>query len=287
MKTEVFDHTICQLGEGPLWHPERKQLFWCDIPGQRLLTNAGGETNIWEFDEVVTCPTWVDTDMLLLATETSFQLFNIKTGESEFVAPLESELPGNRSNDGRADPFGGFWIGTMGNAAEHKAGAIYRYYRGEVRLLFPKVTIPNAICFSPDGLYAYFTDTKIGDIMRQPLELTSGWPKGAPEIFIAAGTTVGSPDGAIVDASGNLWNARWGGWGIDCFASNGDFLHKVEINAANTTCPAAGGHDLKTLFCTSANQGLNDAETPENPDHGKTFFGEGMITGQAEHKVIL
>jgi sugar lactone lactonase YvrE len=70
-------------------------------------------------------------------------------------------MPANRPNDGRADPQNGFWIGTMGKTHAPNAGAIYRYYRGELRRLFAGLTIPNAICFSPDGQSAYFTDTPL------------------------------------------------------------------------------------------------------------------------------
>jgi sugar lactone lactonase YvrE len=109
-------------------------------------------------------------DTLLVATETDLVRFDLETGAQERVAPLEAGNPATRSNDGRADPFGGFWIGTMGKSAEAGAGALYRYYRGEVVELRDGITIPNATCFSPDGGCAYFADTAEHIVWRIPLD---------------------------------------------------------------------------------------------------------------------
>ena len=287
MSADIFDDTPCGLGEGPLWHPTRNQFFWFDIGAQKLLTRVGLDQRVWDFDESVSAATWISGDQLLLASETSFQLFTIETGETEYLAPLESEDPTTRSNDGRADPYGGFWIGTMGKTAQTGAGAIYRYYRGEVRKLFPKVTIPNAICFSPDGLFAYFTDTTGGIIMRQALDETDGWPVGQPEPFLDTRAFDWGPDGAVVDASGHLWNARWGGAGVACYAPDGTFVRSVELDAAHTTCPAFGGADMTTLFCTSATQGLSPENQEKYQHNGMTFAVPDVAKGQQEHQVIL
>ena len=286
MNGTVFDESVCELGEGPLWHPVRQQFFWFDITGNRLLTRTD-ETQIWDLDENVSAAGWVDQDSLMIATETALVLFDIYSGETEFIAPLEADNALTRSNDGRADPFGGFWIGTMGKNAERKAGAIYRYYRGEVRRLFPKISIPNAICFSPDGLYAYFTDSMIGIIMRQSLDQKDGWPVGSPEKFLDLSGNGWAVDGAVVDAAGNLWNAQWGGWRVACYSAQGDFLSEVKFSAAHTSCPAFGGVDLKDMYCTSARQGLSKQEDAASTDHGKTFVAAGVGKGQAEHQVIL
>ena len=113
----VHDSTICALGEGPLWHPLREQLYWFDIIRYRLHTREGDRTKTWQFDEHVSAAGWVDEERFLIASETKLFLFNVETGQSEDVFPLEADNRATRSNDGRADPFGGFWIGTMGKAA--------------------------------------------------------------------------------------------------------------------------------------------------------------------------
>ena len=161
-----FDDHLCTLGEGPLWHPERGALFWFDILSHRLFIREGDTEQHWDFDTYVSAAGWIDDTTLLVASAEALLRFDIATGMSETVAPLEADNPVTRSNDGRADPWGGFWIGTMGIKAEPGAGAIYRYYRGELRALHSPISISNAICFSPDLAFAYFTDTPTNIVMR-------------------------------------------------------------------------------------------------------------------------
>ncbi|WP_377508771.1 SMP-30/gluconolactonase/LRE family protein [Octadecabacter sp. R77987] len=274
----IFDDRICQLGEGPLWHPARNELFWFDILGKTLHT----QTQSWGFDEYVSAAGWVDGNSLILASASALHHFDLTTGKADTLCPLEADNPVTRSNDGRADPYGGFWIGTMGIDAQDGAGAIYRYYRGELRQLYAPVTISNAICFSPDGGHAYFTDTPTQKIMRVALD-TEGWPKGDHALWLDLSGTNWRPDGAVVDADGNLWNAQWGANRVACYDPDGAFIEAVAFGASQTSCPAFGGDNLQTLFCTSAAVGLSDPSTHD----GKTFATKVNHTGQPEHQVIL
>jgi sugar lactone lactonase YvrE len=273
----IFDATQCQLGEGPLWHPTRNQLFWFDILGKRLHTKG----QHWQFDNYVSAAGWVDDNCLLIATDNALRHFDITTGEHRVVAPLEADNPETRSNDGRADPQGGFWIGTMGLAAQDDgAGAIYRYYKGELRQLFAPISISNAICFAPDGKTAYFTDTPVQKIMRVGLD-KDGWPAEDPTVHIDLSATDFRPDGAVVDINGNLWNAQWGAGRVAGYSPDSTFIESFSFAGSQSTCPAFGGKDLTTLYCTSAADGL------DGPEQGKTFSCETPYTGQAEHRVIL
>lgn len=283
MTYTIYDETRCELGEGPLWHPERQQLFWFDIIGMKLHTQVDGETETWQFDEHVSAAGWVDQDTLLMASETSLSKFDILTGQTEFVCALEADNEATRSNDGRADPFGGFWIGTMGKGAEPEAGAIYRYYRGTLRKIFDKITITNSICFSPDGKFAYYCDTVTDKIMRVALG-DQGWPSGKSEVFIA---DANHPDGSVVDADGNLWNAQWGSYRVACYSPEGTLLRYVEVGGAEASCPAFGGPDLTTLFVTTAQQRLSDEDLAKSDTHGCVFAVENVAKGQLEHRVIL
>ena len=271
----IFDHTQCQLGEGPLWHPLRKQLFWFDILGKRLHTKG----QHWHFDDYVSAAAWTSETTLMIATSNALRHFDITTGEHHVVTRLEAENTVTRSNDGRADPQGGFWIGTMGINAEQGAGAIYRYYKGTLRRLFAPITISNAICFAPDGRTAYFTDTPTQKILKVALD-PHGWPSGDPELHIDLSDTDFRPDGAVIDAEGNLWNAQWGVGRVAGYAPTGKFIECFHFGATQTSCPAFGGPDLATLFCTSAATGIS------GPDQGKTFSVETRYKGQAEHQVI-
>ena len=275
----IHDATQCQLGEGPLWHPERQSLFWFDIMGQRL----HGEARVREFEMMVSAAGWIDRDTLLVASEASLFTYNLETGTQHHVAALEADNPVTRSNDGRADPFGGFWIGTMGKQAQAGAGAIHRYYRGKVTQLFDGITISNAICFAPDGSHAYYTDTPTRQIMRVTLD-DEGWPQGRGEVFVDTNAEGWNPDGAVVAADGTLWVAHWGAAQIAQYDTQGRYLDAVKTGARHVTCPAFGGADFTTLFATSATQDLDDTEgTPD----GKTLVLETQTTGQREHQVIL
>lgn len=281
--SKIYDDRICALGEGPLWHPTREQLFWFDILGKQLLSRDDTGALSWQFKEHVSAAGWVDDSKLLIASETALSLFDITTGHSEHLLPLEADNPVTRSNDGRADPWGGFWIGTMGKQAEPGAGAIYRYYKGECRRLFGDITISNAICFAPDGACAYFCDTAQGQIQRQRLG-SDGWPLGEPSLFLDCRAEGLNPDGAVVDATGNLWNAQWGAARVAIYSPDGVFLDAIPFPASQISCPAFGGADMTTLFATSARVDLApDSDT----NAGMTFQAKTDVAGQKEHQVIL
>lgn len=272
----IFDDTKCTLGEGPLWHPLRKQLFWFDILGKRLHTQG----QHWDFPDHVSAAGWVDHDRLIIASSKGLHHFNFTTGAIALLCNLEADNALTRSNDGRADPQGGFWIGTMGLNAEMGAGAIYRYYKGELRKLYGEMQITNAICFAPTGDTAYFTDTNTQMIMSVVLD-ADGWPKGEPKLHIDLRGTDFRPDGAVCDASGNLFSAQWGVGRVAVYDPKGVFIEAFQMPAIQTSCPAFGGDNLQTLYCTSAAIGQ------DGPDDGKTFSIKTTYTGQAEHQVIL
>lgn len=282
MTASVFDDRICTLGEGPLWHPERRQLFWFDILGKRLLSQRDGHAQEWKFHEHVSAAGWVDHDTLLIASESAFYKFDIPSGERTLLHRLEDDKRANRSNDGRADPHGGFWIGTMGKNAEPGAGAIYRLYKGEIRKLFDDISISNAICFAPDGRTAYFADTEEGWIKRQPLN-AQGWPDGAAAMFLDLKAEGLNPDGAVVDAEGYLWNAQWGAGRVARYSPAGVLDQVVDVPGLHSSCPAFGGQGLKTLFVTTARIGVPDPDDGQ----GKTYCAVTDVAGQSEARVIL
>lgn len=283
----VFDDRPCQLGEGPLWHPERRQLFWFDIAGKRLMTRENDVQRDWSFDEYVSVSGWVDRDTLLIASETGLWRFSLTSGEKVLVVPLEADNPTTRSNDGRADPWGGFWIGTMGKNAETGAGSIYRFWKGELRRLVSGVTISNAMCFAPDRGCAYFTDTKTRQVMRWGLDPETGWPAGEAVVFLDFNRDGLNPDGAVVDTEGNIWIAQWGASRVAAYDPSGQFLRAVAIDALHTSCPAFGGDDLSTLFCTTAQEGLSAGSLNTQPTNGMTFAAAHAGQGQAEHRVLI
>ena len=269
-----------------MWHPARGQLYWFDIHGNQLHTREGGQTRSWSFDENISAAGWVDGTHLIVASETRLFRFNVETGDTEDVVGLEPDRPDTRSNDGRADPWGGFWIGTMSKEERSPVGTIYRYYKGQLTPLWGGITIPNAICFAPDRSTAYYCDT-INNLVKRVALDHDGWPLGDPDIWLDLSGQPFGVDGAVIDMDGNFWNAQWGGWRVACYDPDGKLLREMPIAAAHTSCPAFGGPDLTTLFCTTAAGRVTDIDRARSSDHGKVFFEEGVALGQAEHQVIL
>lgn len=286
MEATVFDPRPCFLGEGPLWHPLREQLFWFDVLNRTLLTRQGEREQSWTFDAIVSAAGWIDRDRLLVAGETALLAFDIGSGTHERVAGLDIG-EGRRTNDGRADPWGGFWISTMGKSAEPDAGAIYRYYRGTVEKLFSGITIPNAICFSPDRAFGHFADTDRGIVRRVRLDAETGAPAGEPEIYLDLRAEGLNPDGAVIDAEGNMWVAQWGAGRVAVHDPRGRFVKAVTVGAPNSSCPAFGGAEFSTLYCTTAREGMSADDLQAHPQSGMVFVAEGVGRGQAEPAVIV
>ena len=145
----------CTLGEGPLWHPQRQQLFWFDIPaGILCCADQHSEHNSrWNFGEAASATRWVDKSTLIVATASGLQKFDIDAGIWETLVPLEADNDATRSSDGRIGPDESFWIGTMGYNLEPADGAHYRYKDGKAIQLFNRVielpvSQPTCPCFS-------------------------------------------------------------------------------------------------------------------------------------------
>lgn len=281
-EAKVHDQRVCLLGEGALWHPERGELLWFDILGRMLHT----ADRSFRLPELASAASWVDRDTILMARKGGLWRFSLIDGAEEKVADLAADTPGVRSNDGRADPWGGFWIGTMGLGAEKAAGAIWRYWQGRVHMVVPAVTIPNAICFSGAG-YACWTDTEEQVVWRQPLADADGFPVGEPSVHVDFRGTDLHPDGAVFDAAGNIWIAFWGAGKVAGFGPDGRQVGEFKVPARQTTCPAFGGPDMTTLFVTSAAAGIAQRDLADAPDSGRTFAIETDFRGLPEPRVKL
>lgn len=277
---QVVDDRHCALGEGAFWHPKLDKLFWFDILDRQLLCDDG---HCWQFGELVSAAGWINETSFLIAGQTGLSSYNFRTLTQTPLFDLEARNTITRSNDGRADPWGGFWIGTMGKKSELNAGAIYRLYKGEIRRIFVPVTIPNAICFAPDKSCAYFTDTPTAQVMRTALD-ANGWPTGTPDVFLDLRSEDLNPDGAIVTADGLFVNAQWGRGRIAVYTPQGELLRSFELPTDNVTCPALGGGKL---YVTSAQEGLTDTQRSAQPMAGTTFVMDTDLVGQDEHQVIL
>lgn len=285
MTANLFHDGSCELGEGPLWYDDK--LYWFDINASKLFSLGFNESlSYWQFNEPFSAAAKLEDGHLLLASATGLWKFSPESGDKVKLVSLESDNPMTRSNDGRADRQGGFWIGTMGLKAEAHAGAIYRFYKGKVTQLLSDVTIPNSLCFSPEGSIAYFTDTKEKTIYKWYLD-EEGWPQGEPEVFIEIKDKNASPDGSVVDAKGFVWNAQWGASRVVRYSPEGKEHTVIHLSVSQPSCPAFGGDACDTLFVTSAREGLSKAELFKEKLAGSVFSYPLTVSGLAEPMVKL
>ncbi|WP_265501607.1 SMP-30/gluconolactonase/LRE family protein [Paracoccus beibuensis] len=278
----AYDDRPCELGEGPLWHPERRQFFWFDILNRRLLSRDGGRAREWRFDRMASAAGWVDRDRLMIATETGLALLDLRDGSLGDVAAVEADDPETRSNDGRADRQGGFWFSTMGKSAQAGRGSIYRYYRGQVRRVVEGLTISNAICFAPDGRSAYYSCTKAATVWWLPLD-ADGWPDGPAQLFLDLSPEGANPDGAVVDSEGGFCCALWGLGAVRRYDADGKQTHQIAVPGRHSSCPAFGGEDFRDMLVTTALEGI------EKPDalQGLPYLVRAPFPGLPEPRVIL
>lgn len=281
----VFDSTRCKLGEGPLWHPERGELFWFDILASTMHSSDGKQHQSWAMPEMCSAAGWVDQDTLLVAGQTALYRFDIASRALEHLLPLEADNPITRSNDGRADPWGGFCIGTMGLEAEPGAGSIYRYYKGELKRLFTDITITNSICFDRARGCAYYVDSEKGIVWRQPVD-AAGWPQGEAARFLDHSGESYGVDGAVIDAEGNFCCALWGAGRLQRYAPSGELLSSVDLPAQFPTCPAFIGECYERVAVTSAWVDHGD-KAQAMPAEGATYLIDGWAQGLPEPVVLL
>lgn len=281
---EIFIDCRCNLAEGPFWHPQRRELFWFDIMKGRLFrADAGAKVlDRIQFDEPVSAAALIDYDTLMIASASGLLRLDIASGSHQKLFDLEAEKPKTRSNDARVAPDGSWWIGTMGKAGGEGAGALYHFAEGQFTTLLTEITVSNATCFSPDGSTAYFTDTPTQQIRKVALNAETGLPDGPWEVFVDLSGQAGFPDGAVTDSEGFVWNAEYGGGRVVRYTPDGKVDRIVEVPCPNVTCPAFGGEDLKTMFITTASQGLSDAVKQQFPLSGGIFSFEVDMPGVAE-----
>jgi sugar lactone lactonase len=288
LPTSILCDERCHLGEGPTYDAATDTAWWVDILNGRLFEAhlGSGQAHIHELGRMASALARIDAGRQLIAAEDGLYIRSVADGSLVLYRPLEADSPGTRSNDARVHASGTFWIGTMGRRAEAGAGAIYALYRGDVLRLFAGITIPNAICFSPDGVLGYFADTATNVLYRVLLNPLNGLPRGAPEVLLRH-RGVGGLDGAVVDGDGLIWNARWGGGCVDVYSPQGVHLRCLHVPARQASCPAFVGPDLSRLLVTSAWQDMDEAARAADPEHGRTFVIEAAARGRAEPDVKL
>ncbi|MDF1606758.1 SMP-30/gluconolactonase/LRE family protein [Hoeflea sp. YIM 152468] len=279
-----LDAPASLLGEGPSYDPHTGTAWWFDIIGCRLFEYAlaTNSVKIHVLPVMGSVLARIDDTRQMIATETGLHLRHVATGELELITPIEADNAVTRSNDGRVHQSGALWLGTMGKQAENNAGAIYHVARGKVTKLYPDMSIPNAICFSPDGTIAYFTDTVTAQLMRVTIDPATALPTGTPEVLYDHRGGEGGLDGAVCDQAGTIWNARWGAGCVDAYSPDGKRFASFKVPAKQTTCPAFVGEAADQLLVTSAREGLSADKLGADPGAGSTFLLDHPVKGRFE-----
>jgi sugar lactone lactonase YvrE len=250
-------------GEGPVWHDGEQAVYWTDI--NRFLIHRfdppNGSVKSWFFDEPVTALALTDrNDTLAVALGSRVVLWNPRSDARRDHGFRLPGWPGVRLNDGRPDPRGSLWVGSMRNNVNPDGssgecggtdGVLYRIDPdGSVSEWKRGIGISNTLAWSPDSTRFYFADTLLNRIWVYDYEEGTG--AIANERCFFADFPRGSPDGSAMDSEGYLWNCRYGGGCIVRVDPNGAIDRIVEMPATNITSCTFGGPDYKTLYATSA-----------------------------------
>jgi sugar lactone lactonase YvrE len=276
-----------QLGECPLWSAEEARLYWVDIDG-RAVHRFDPATGI---DESVDVPGRPGS---LALTATAGELLVAMEGRLGFLSfdetawrdwvELEPDGNGNRLNDGRCDPAGRFWVGSMFDPAATKraTGSLYRVEPdGTTSVIRTEIGVPNATAFSPDGRTMYFADTHRDVIWAYAYDVDTGEATDE-RVFLDFTDLPGHPDGACVDEDGGFWVACVFGSAVMRVTPDGRIDQRITLPVLKPTMPAFGGTSMSTLFVTSIGGGGSHAVDPSQPEAGGIFALETRYRGLPE-----
>lgn len=263
------------LGEGVTWDAATSTLLWLDIDGRllhRLHSDLRHEEVAMSSSTSVVVPT--STGELLAVSGLKVGILNDSGVIEEVLAELPPDGDG-RANDGRCDPHGRLWIGTVDRSGEHRAGVFCVDDSGFVRRVRSGRALSNGIDWSPDGSKCYHVDS----LHRTVDELTLD-DKGFPVSERTIATFDVLPDGVSVDMEGGIWVALWDGGGVVRLSPSGEIDCRIDVPGGWITSCAFGGADLRTLYITSATVDLDDAHRRANPSAGSLFACRPGVAGR-------
>jgi sugar lactone lactonase YvrE len=269
----LTDHR-CLLGEGPVWDARRSSLFWVDILRGEIheYRPADGYSHTISVGEYVGAVAPYRDGRLMAALKSGIVLIDPDTGEREAVGHPEAHLPGNRYNDGKCDPAGRFWVGSMSLQEEPGAGSLYMidHDRSITRQL-EGVTISNGLAWSNDHRTMYYIDTPTFEVAAFDYDIATGSISNR-RVAIRIPETDGYPDGMTTDREGCLWIAHWDGWQVTRWDPHtGRKIHHIPMPAARVTSCAFGGDTGNDLYITSARTGLSEEELGRMRGAGGVF----------------
>ncbi|MGE0746373.1 MAG: SMP-30/gluconolactonase/LRE family protein [Rhodospirillales bacterium] len=271
-------------GESPLWSPAEAALYWVDIrrPAVWRLDPATGAQASWTMPCEVGSIGLRARGGLIVALRSGLHALDTATGALGLLVDPEPRRSANRLNDGKVDPAGRFWVGTVQDPDPQPVGRLYRI-GGDlaVTAVADGIAMPNALAFSRDGRRMYFADSFTRRIDVYDFDRATGAVANR-RTFATVPDGQGLPDGATVDAEDCLWNARIGGWGIDRYDPDGRLMRTIRLPTERPTSVGFGGPDLATLYITTGTARLDAAALAAQPLAGALLALDPGVRGLAE-----
>lgn len=277
------------LGEGPLWDSRTGWLVWVNIMARcvNLFDPRTGANRAIDVGAPVGAAVLCESGGLILAVQDGFAKLDTATGQITRFAGFPDASPAVRMNDGKCDPQGRFWAGTMAFDMHSGGGALYRLDPdATVATMIPGVTISNGIDWSPDGKTMYYVDTPTFRIDCFDFDPATGSIANRRP-FVEIEQAAGYPDGLTVDAEGNVWLALWGGWGVRCYSPRGELNATVDVPASQSSSCAFGGENLDELYITSARGGLPEDDLAKQPLAGGLFRVRPGVKGRPPYRFAI
>jgi len=278
MIPELMADYRCETGEGPLWHPMERQVYWSDIPQGRIFRLnpfSRRHEQIYEGRIVGGYTIQSDGSLLLFMDRGSVAVW--RDGKLEYlVNEMEGETD-NRFNDVAADPAGRVFCGTM--PTDTRSATLYRMDTdGSITTVLEGVGLSNGIGFSPDQKQMYYTDSLARKIYIFDYDIDSGDVTNQ-RVFVETPDDGSIPDGMTVDAEGYVWGARWDGSSLYRYNPDGEQVVQIQFPAKKISSVIFGGVDLTDMYVTTAGGG-NKAE--EGPGAGGLFRLNVGVQGKPE-----
>jgi len=285
IQSELILDVKALLGEGPIWHARAGVLYWVDISGCKvhIFDPATGTDRAIDVGQPVGTIVPRRSGGVMVALRDGFAALDLDSGALTMIADPEAHLPQNRFNDGKCDPAGRFWAGTMRQAEDQRGGgSLYRLDPDlSVHRMRGDITVANGIAWSLDARSMYFIDTPTMTVAAFDYNLETG-DIANPRPVVHTPDGPGFPDGMTIDAEGMLWVAYWGGWRVVRWNPNtGEALAVIELPVERVTAPWFGGPNLDELYITTARVGLDDAGLTGQPHAGSIFVAKPGVRGLA------
>ena len=263
------------LAEGPHWWAEKGVFLWVDIEASRvgLFDPVARSNRFLDLPSHVGAVVPTTAGDLVAATAQGFVRLDPDSG---VVTALHDPEPGrseHRFNDGKCDPWGRFWAGTMAYDFSPGAGSLWRLNNDfSCSLQWQELTISNGLAWSLDRRFLYLIDSPTLTVMAFPLTSTGGLADHPTTCITIPAEWNALPDGMCIDAEGKLWIALFGGGAVTRWdPQDGRLMQTVELPCRQVTSCCFGGPDLDQLLITTARRGLDAQALGEQPLAGGLF----------------